>query len=199
MKLALLPLLLLLTPAAALAQGQSFGVGGRFSFVRGDVQADTSAERFTGGHVRARMSPHLGLEVSLDMHSETNTALTERVREFPLQASLLLFPFKTNIAPYLLGGGGWYSQRLETLAGNETLTSTTTREFGWHGGFGAELRLGSHAGAHADYRYTFLNFGDEEVPVPEPTHIVGGNNRFTSRFMPSYKGSMWTAGLTIYF
>ena len=199
MRLAPVVLLLLFSPVPALAQGQSLGIGGRFSFVRADLQQDTSAERFTGGQVRGRLSPHFGIEVSLDVRTETNAAVTERVRELPLQASVLLFPFKTSIAPYLLGGGGWYSQRLERLAGNETVSSATTRDFGWHGGVGAELRLGPHAGAHADYRYTFLDFGNDVVPVPQPSHIVGGNNNFTSRFMPSYKGSMWTAGLTIYF
>ena len=190
-------LLLLSIPVSASAQGQSFGIGGRFSMVRGDVQAETSADRFTGGQIRARLSPRTALEVSMDVRTETNEALTRRVRHVPIQASLLLFPVKTVFAPYLLGGGGWYSHRVETLAGDETLASETTREFGWHGGFGAELKLGAHAAAHADYRYTFLRFGDD-VPIPEAPRS-DDDSGVVSRFMPSYKGSMWTAGLTVYF
>ena len=189
-------LLLLSIPVSASAQGQSFGIGGRFSMVRGDVQAETSAERFTGGQIRARLSPRTALELSMDVRTETNEALTQRVRELPIQASLLLFPARTAFAPYVLGGGGWYSHRFETLADNKAVASETTRDFGWHGGFGAELKLGEHAGAHADYRYTFLRFGDD-VPIPEAPRTTGESG--VSRFLPSYKGSMWTAGLTIYF
>ena len=193
MKLAPFALLFLLFPATALAQGQSFGIGGRFSFVRGDIDADTGAERFTGGQIRARLSPRTALEVALDVRTDTNDAMTERLRRYPLQASLLLYPVRSAISPYVLAGGGWYSQRLETLAGDETLTSETTREFGWHAGLGGELRLGRHAGAHADYRYTFLTFGDDD----EEGESESGFG--LSRLLPSPRGSMWTAGLTLYF
>jgi len=67
------------------------------------------------------------------------------------------------------------------------LLSDSTREFGWHAGFGAELRAGRHLGVHGDYRYTFLDWKSEEED-PE------GN-----RFLPNYRGSMLTVGLTLYF
>ena len=180
--------------APAAAQGQAFGIGGRLSMVRGDVDTDTSAERFTGGQIRAGLSPRTALEVSLDLRTETNTASTQRVREYPIQASLLLFPVRSVLAPYVLGGGGWYSQKFETLANRETVASETVREFGWHAGFGGELKLGRHAGAHADYRYTFLDFGDDEENAPASPSDNGG-----FPFLPSHRGSMWTAGLTFYF
>ena len=59
---------------------------------------------------------------------------------------------------------------------------------GYHAGFGAELKVGGHAGVHADYRYTKLHFGD--------TVADGG---LLDHFKPSYQGSMWTAGFTFYF
>ena len=136
------------------------------------------------------MSPRTAVEVALDLHSETNEALTRRIREYPIQASLLLFPIRAPFAPYVLGGGGWYTTRVETLVNRETVDSESSRKFGWHAGFGAELRLGRHAGAHADYRYTFLRFGDDDDDVRDEGF---------SRFLPSYEGSMWTAGLTVYF
>ena len=185
-----------LLPSPVSAQEQSFGVGGRFSLVRADVEADTTAQRFTGGQIRARTSPRTAIEVALDLRTETNEAGTQRVREYPIQASLLLFPLRTVFAPFVLGGGGWYSHRVDTLANRESIASETTREFGWHAGFGAELRLGRHAGAHADYRYTFLRFGDDEDGTG--TAAAEGETGF-SRFLPSYRGSMWTAGLTLYF
>jgi opacity protein-like surface antigen len=185
-------------PVTASAQGQSFGIGGRFSWVQADVDADLDSQRFAGGQIRARMSPRTALELSLDLKTETNEAETLRVRQMPIQASLLLYPVRSVFSPFVLGGAGWYATRVELLAGDETLSSETTREFGWHGGFGAELRLGPHAGLHADYRYTFLDFGDDDddEDADASAGLLGG---LGSRFLPGYRGSMWTAGLTLYF
>jgi opacity protein-like surface antigen len=182
---------------------QGIGIGGRFSMIRGDVDADTGAERFTGGQVRAWLSPRAALEVSLDRRTQDNDVLNERVRDYPLQASLLLAPVRSTFSPYVLGGIGWYTHRIEQLAGTETVESTTTRRVGSHAGFGAEMRLGRHAALHADYRYTFLRFGAAD-PIKSDT-IAGAvaqshlSNTDGARFLPSYEGSMWTTGLTIYF
>ena len=178
----------------------AFGLGARLSMVRADIHSEADAVRFLGGQMRARMSPHSGLEVSLDVRSERDQTLTRKVRDMPLQASLLFFPVAGPFSPYLLGGPGWYSHRIETLAGDDVIDSETTRKFGWHAGFGAELRLGNHAGVHADYRYTFLHFGDDgqlsgSLTPERPTH----NSGFGTKFLPSYDGSMWTAGVTVYF
>ena len=188
-------------PLPCAAQG--IGIGGRFSMIRGDVDADTGAERFTGGQVRAWLSPRAALEVSLDRRTQDNEALNERVRDYPLQASLLLAPVRSTFSPYVLGGIGWYTHRIEQLAGTETVESTTTRRVGSHAGFGAEMRMGRHAALHADYRYTFLRFGAAD-PIKSDT-IAGAvaqshlSNTDGTRFLPSYEGSMWTTGLTIYF
>lgn len=176
---------------AAAAEAQSFGIGGRLGMMRPDVQAESPAERFTGGHIRARVSPRIALEVALDLRTTHDDTLTRRVREYPIQGSLLLFPVRTVVAPYVLGGGGWYTSRLQTQVNGEWMSEDSTHRFGWHGGFGAELRLGRHAAAHADYRYTFLRFGEDERRA-EPAAGF-------SRLLPSYEGSMWTAGLTVYF
>ena len=183
---------------------QGLGIGGRLSMVRGDVQADTGAERFTGGHVRAWLSKRTALELSLDRRAQNNEARTERVRDYPLQASVLLSPVPSTFAPYVLGGLGWYTHRVEEVSGTRVVDTTTTRRVGSHAGFGAEMRLGRRAALHADYRYTFLRFGAAD-PIKSDT-IAGAvaKSHVTStgsgaRFLPSYQGSMWTAGLTIYF
>ena len=188
MRAPVLALLLLVVPVPAFAQ---FGIGGRMAFVRSDVElVDQDSVRYFGGQIRARTSPHVGFELSLDRRTETNEAETARIVSYPIQASLLLFLAKGGFAPFVLGGGGWYSQRFETLAGDETLDSETVRDFGWHAGFGAEIRMGKHAGLHGDYRYTFLDFGGDDDDEDEG--LIG-------RLLPAYKGSMWTAGLTVYF
>ena len=196
-------MLLVVGPAWTCA-AQGIGVGGRLAMVRGDVQADTSAERFTGGHVRAWLSKRTALEVSFDRRVESNDTLTEEVRDYPLQASVLLAPVPSTFAPYVLGGVGWYTHKVEQLAGDKLIDSTTSRRVGTHAGFGAELRMGRHAAFHADYRYTFLRFGGAD-PITADT-IAGAvskshlaNTGTGAHFLPSYQGSMWTTGLTVYF
>ena len=178
----------LLVGSAAPAAAQGFGLGGRLSLVRGDVNAGTSAERFLGGQVRLPLSPRSALEVSLDRRTESNDTLTERRVEVPIQGSLLLYPVRTTISPYVLGGVGWYTHRVEQLTAGAVTSTESSHRFGYHAGLGGELKLGRHAGVHADYRYTFLKFGSDE-----------NDGSLTSRFKPSYEGSMWTAGMTLYF
>lgn len=185
-------------PARCEAQDGAFGLGGRYSFVKADVDAESESLRFTGGQLRARVSPRTAVELSIDFRTDTNEALTERVRTYPLQASLLLFPAGGSFSPFVLGGVGWYSERVQALVDKKVVSSDTTRKFGSHAGFGAELRLGRHAGIHADYRYTFLHFGDDDEETAAPAAAPGFGIGLP-KFLPSYDGSMWTAGLTIYF
>ena len=83
---------------------------------------------------------------------------------------------------------GWYTHKLETLSNGSVTESTSTRKRGYHAGFGAELFAGRHVGVHGDYRYTFIHFGDSP----------SSSGLFNS-LRPSYGGSMWTAGVTLYF
>ena len=168
-------------------QGAAFGIGGRIAMIKTDAQSEEDAVRFLGGQIRARTSPRTALELSLDMRTDSNESETVKVRDMPVQASLLLYPAAGSFSPYVLGGAGWYYHRVQILAGDDVLVSDSTREFGWHAGFGAELRAGRHLGVHGDYRYTFLDWKSEEED-PE------GN-----RFLPNYRGSMLTVGLTLYF
>lgn len=176
----------LLFSSSSFAQG--LGVGGRMSLVRGNVASQTSAERFLGGQIRLPLSPRSALEVSLDRRTESSPDLTQKVVETPIQGSLLLYPMRSTLAPYVLGGVGWYTHRVDQLASGVATTSETSKRFGYHAGIGAEIKLGRHAGVHADYRYTFLNFKNNT-----------DDGSLVSRFKPSYEGSMWTAGMTLYF
>jgi len=130
--------------------------------------------------------------------------LTQRVRDYPLQGSLLLFPIHSTFAPYVLAGVGWYTHVVDTLDTGKVMESTSTRKMGWHGGFGAEMKMGKHAGVHADYRYTMVHFGDGtgSASVTGGKAVAGtnaGTTGLASRLLPSYDGSMWTAGVTFYF
>lgn len=171
----------------ALPAAAQFGIGGHLAFVKADTEGDDDSRRFLGGHVRLS-GDRAALEVSLDRHTEEFEELGERVKETPIQASLLLYLARGSFKPYVLGGPGWYRTRVESI--DDSDEGVTNKEFGWHAGFGAEIRGGRHVGIHADYRYTFLDFNDDEEEDDEG--FIGG-------LLPSHKGSMWTVGVTVYF
>src|SRR3954454_23831402 len=167
--------LLAATPAAA-----QFGVGARLAWVKADSRLDVGSVRFVGGQIRMG-SPRIGIEVSLDSHSEDLKLLNQKVSERPIQTSLLLKLATGTVQPYLLGGPGWYKRSVEPLNGPGQKLSTT--EFGWHAGGGLEVRFGRHVGVHGDYRYTFLNFGEEDDKVIGLPGLSG--------ILPRHRGSMW--------
>jgi hypothetical protein len=170
---------------SAPARAQGFGIGGRMAMVKADSELDDDSVKFWGAHFRLA-SPRTGLEVSFDRRTDTFDDLNERVRETPIQVSLLLFLAGGGFKPYLLGGPGWYKRSVEPLDDGDGVSNT---RFGWHGGFGAEIR-GGPVGVHADYRYTFLNFGDDDDD---------DNGGVIGRLLPSHDGHMWTVGATFYF
>ena len=110
----------------------------------------------------------------------------------PIQTSLLLRLATGKISPFLLGGPGWYRRRVEAIDGPGDLNVSTT-EFGWHAGGGLEVRLGRRVGIHGDYRYTFLDFNNDD---DDEIGIVGG---VIGKLLPGHKGSMWTLGASFYF
>jgi opacity protein-like surface antigen len=177
-------IVLIAAPAAA----QSIGVGARFAWVKADTDLDDDSIRFVGGQIRLNLSGSLGVEVSMDFHSEDLELLNQKVRERPIQASLLLKLASGSFQPYLLGGPGWYKRSVEPLEGPAEDLEVSTTEFGWHAGGGLEVVIGRHFGFHGDYRYTFLDFGDDD----DDEGLIGG-------LLPGHRGSMWTLGATVYF
>jgi opacity protein-like surface antigen len=182
----------LVLAVAAPAAAQGFGIGGRLAWVKNDSTAETDSVRFTGGQIRLGLSQRIGVEASLDRHTESFELLNQKVKETPLQVSLLLKLAGGAFQPYLLAGPGWYKRSIEPIEGPPDDLDVSTTEFGWHAGIGAELRMGKHAGLHGDYRYTFLDFNDDE------DEEIGGGG-VLGRVLPGHKGSMWTVGVTVYF
>ena len=191
---ALLCALALTVAAPAAAQG--IGIGARLAWVKTDSPdpevVESDSVRFVGGQIRLGLSQRIGLEASLDRHTESFELLNQKVKETPLQVSLLLKLASGTFQPYLLAGPGWYKRSVEPIEGPAEDLELSTNEFGWHAGGGAEIRMGKHAGLHADYRYTFLDFNDDD-----DEEIPGGG--VIGRLLPGHKGSMWTVGVTVYF
>ena len=178
-------------PAAAAAQG--FGLGPRLSIVRGDVASQTESSRLLGGMVRMASSSRVAIEVAADTRSERSDDGLQRIRERPLQGSLLLFPARAAFSPYVLVGYGLYNQTVETLdLAGAVVSSESTRRTGAHLGFGAELFLGRHAAFVVDYRYRFVKLGGNEED-DSPVNLPGLGSRLTHR------GTMWTTGFAFYF
>ncbi len=185
-------LIAIFAPAVAQAQG-GFGIGPRFTFAQGADALDGS-QRFTGGAVRFG-GGKAALEIGMDFRSTVvGDDLTARIKDYPIQGSLLVFLVRSTIAPYIFGGLGWYSRRVEVLGPVQAIESETTRQIGYHAGFGAELRVHRHFGVNGDYRYTFLHFGDDDDIGESPALIP-----FAERLGISNEGSAFTFGATIYF
>lgn len=176
--------------SGAPVSAQGFGIGGRVAWMKADTEVDVDTPRLFGGQVRI-VTGRLGLELSVDRRSEEFELLNEKVTETPIQASLLLRMGSGRIAPFLLGGPGWYRREVAALDDPERRIRTT--EFGWHGGIGLEILASKHFGIHGDYRYTFLGSDDDDDDVEEDD---GG---FIAGLLPGHRGSMWTIGATIYF
>jgi opacity protein-like surface antigen len=176
-----------LVATASPVSAQGFGIGARLAWVTSDTELDVDSVRFVGGQIRM-LAKHVGLEVSIDRHSESVELVNQKVTETPIQASLLLRLASGSVSPFLLAGPGWYRRSVETIEGPDVSGNTT--EFGWHAGGGIEFHLGRHFGIHGDYRYTFLDFGDDDEE--DDDGFIGG-------LLPGHKGSMWTAGATVYF
>ena len=189
--------LCLLLASAAGAGAQSVGLGPRLSFVRADIHTE-HATRVSGGVLRLRTSPKTALEVSFDYRSHLNENLTEQVKDYPIQGSLLLHPARAAVSPYLVMGIGWYSQKIDALQSDQVIASTTTRKTGYHAGLGTDIWIGRHATIHADYRYTFIGFGHDADTAPAAVPIPG-LRWLQDRLGLSHKGSMWTTGATVYF
>jgi opacity protein-like surface antigen len=178
--LALVGLLAWTAPVSA----QGFGVGGRLAWVTSDDEANNDSHRFVGGQIRL-LSQHVGVEVSLDRHSESFELLNQKLTETPIQVSLLLRLASGSVSPFLLGGPGWYRRKIEPIDGPDLSVSTT--DFGWHAGGGLEILPNRHFGIHGDYRFTFLDFHNDN------------DEGLVSRLLPGHRGSMWTLGATVYF
>ena len=175
-----------LLACAAPVAAQGLGLGGRIAWVKSDADADVDAVRMFGGQVRL-LAPRLGIEVSLDRKTESSELLNTEITDTPIQASLLLRLGSGTVSPYLLGGPGWYRRSVGAL--DDPDTRVTTTEFGWHAGIGLEIFASRRFGIHGDYRYTFLDFDEDDQ---DDEGFIGG-------LLPGHRGSMWTVGATIYF
>lgn len=196
----ILSVLLVLAATVAvpsLAEAQALGLGPRLSFVRGDDTGSVDRTRFVGGIARLGLSKRLALEGAADFRSERSDDGLTRIKERPLQGSVVLFLARARVAPYVLAGYGVYTRTVETAEGNQPgspVSSASERRTGAHFGLGAELLVGRHAAFLVDYRYRFVRFGAADEGLGEgQVNLPGLGDRL------AHQGSMWTSGVAFYF
>jgi Outer membrane protein beta-barrel domain len=160
------------SPSIALAQ---IGVGARLAWVTANSDADVDRVRFVGGQIRL-LSSRWGLEAAMDRHSEEFPQFNQKVIDTPIQTSLLMRMGRGKVTPFLLAGPGWYRRKVQALDGADAAAVASTE-------------FGCHFGVHGDYRYTFLDFNDDNQ---KDEGIIG-------RLLPGHRGSMWTLGASVYF
>lgn len=187
------------------AKAQMIAVGPRFSLIRGDLSTNTPTSRFLGGVARLKLSGNLSVEGAMETKTTWNTALTQRIRETPLQASVLIYPIRAAIAPYVVGGFGVYSRTYDVVAAGGVVAQTAEeKKSGVHLGFGGEVSLGRHAVAFLDYRYRFVTFGNDPTalatsdpadPLAKLLKSVPGLGQLNV----SHQGAMWTGGVAFVF
>ncbi len=126
---------------------------------------------YGGAHAKLRLTAGLMLEGAIDYRSQEFLGGTVKVDGYPVQASLLWYIFKGGVigkaGPHLIFGGTWYNAT--TSLGN---WETTSSEFGYHGGFGADVGLGDHFSISGDVRYQFLDIDTNEYKISHDGYIT---------------------------
>ena len=125
-----------------------FSVGGRATYY--DPQEGQS-RWFGGAQVRVNPFRYLSFEGSADYRQQDTEGT--RTHTYPVQVSALIYPLgHTRLAPFLLGGGGWY---YTTVKGPGNFDDTQNR-FGLHAGGGLQFFLSDHISLDSTYRYIWL-------------------------------------------
>lgn len=143
---------------------------------------------YYGVQMRARMSPVVGIEGSVEYRPGTETGVeiggvdqSYETKFVPVTGSLMLFLPTEGIVPYGLGGIGAYYTIYEA-EGDFVDDWDSEFNFGYHAGFGLEMFMSPNTALSLDYRYLFLTPENENAPEDA-----------------DYSGNVFTASLMFYF
>ncbi|MBK9306018.1 MAG: porin family protein [Nitrospira sp.] len=125
-----------------------FSIGGRATYFD---PKNGDENWFGGGQVRIHPFHFLAVEGSVDYRrTEINST---KVRTFPVQGSVLLYPFgMKRLSPFILGGAGWYFTNVEGPGDFDK----TQHRFGAHAGGGLQLFLTEYVSLDGTYRHIWL-------------------------------------------
>ena len=123
-------------------------IGGRATYFD---PKDGSSRWFGGAQLRLHPWKYLAFEGSADYRR--NDIGDTRVHTYPVQVSALIYPLgTTRLAPFLLGGGGWYYTTVKGPGGFDD----TQNRFGAHAGGGLQFFFNKHVSIDGTYRYIWL-------------------------------------------
>ncbi len=123
-------------------------IGGRATYYD---PKDASGQWYGGAQVRLYPSRYFAFEGSADYRR--NDFGDTRVHTYPVQVSALIYPLgTTRLAPFILGGGGWYYTTVKGPGGFDD----TQNRFGLHAGGGLQFFLNHHWSIDGTYRYIWL-------------------------------------------
>jgi len=126
-----------------------FSVGGRATYFDPKEGED---RWFGGAQLRVHPSHYVAVEASADYRREEFDGGT-KTHTYPVQGSLLIYPIgTTRLAPFILGGGGWYFTSVDGPGG----FSDTQHRFGGHVGGGLQLFITDHISVDSTYRHIWL-------------------------------------------
>ena len=126
-----------------------FSVGGRATYFD---PKEGEAKWFGGAQLRFHPSRYLAIEGSADYRREDFGGGTKS-HTYPVQGSLLIYPLgTTRLAPFILGGGGWYYSTIDGPGG----FSDTQHRFGGHVGGGLQFFITDHFPIDSTYRHIWL-------------------------------------------
>lgn len=110
-----------------------------------------------GVQARLRLGRVIGVEGAITAHRSDFADDMIEVFQYPVQVSLLVFPFPDSpVEPYLVGGAGWYYTRYEYDSALG-LDDETDSQFGVHLGAGLMIELGPKVQIFGDFRWIFLD------------------------------------------
>lgn len=143
-------------PAEPVSRASKFWLGARAGYL--SHRDAEEASWFGGVQARLFLNDWLALEGSVTFHQSEFLDDAVKVTQYPVQATVLLYPFREwQVQPYALGGAGWYYTRTTYHDSLSFLDSETDHTFGVHLGAGAELVLTPKMTVNADVRYVFMD------------------------------------------
>ncbi|HUX06665.1 MAG TPA: porin family protein [Acidobacteriota bacterium] len=148
--------------STAAAQIGKLGVGVHGIWTKSATQDDERVFAW-GLHARARISPRLALEGSVDFRSETIDDVT--ISLYPMQFSALFYLLPASGAGiYGLFGLGWTRVSVD---GDFFGEGAEDGEISYHWGFGIEVPMGGASTFFADVRYLNLDLNISKILNPD--------------------------------
>ena len=156
----IITLFLILFSFSTLASAQQLKIGPQLGLQKAN-DAD-EGKLMIGAALRAKLSPKLGLEGSINYRQEEYANGAATVKSWPVMVTGLIYPL-----PFLYGavGAGWYNTTIdydETI--NSVVKDKTSQETGWHFGFGLELPIGNNKKLIGDVRYVLIDYNFDQIP-----------------------------------